>query len=339
MRSSLSSLATAALAATGAAFALVVPAADSSLTAVQRDATAAGFLSATFLGDVPHVYLHYSRADAPVTFSAVSGSKGELVPTLGTGGARDPYIFRNQINGKYYILATDLDIGKTNWSDAQSHGSRSIHVWESDDGVNWSTERLVQLMDEAAGYVWAPSATWDAAANAYAVFWASQTYASSDPDHTGEAYGPFVYYSYSNDLINFSSPQWWESANFGGKVIDQEVADLGNGNMVRWYSDVSGGTGVVMDKTTEGLFGTWERVGKPVDVVWEGPAIQRDIVNPAKFYLWEDNYGGPGYSCFQTENLYTIPYADCDPALTPTGMRHGAVVQIPADVLAGLEAA
>lgn len=101
MRPSFTSLVTAAIAVAGTALAL--PASDSILTAVQRAAdadTAAGFLSATFLGDVPHVFLHYSRADAPVTFSAVSGSKGELVPTLGTGGARDPYIFRNQVNGK-----------------------------------------------------------------------------------------------------------------------------------------------------------------------------------------------------------------------------------------------
>lgn len=101
MRPSFSSLVTAAIAVAGTTLAL--PASNSTLTAVQRAADAdipAGFLSATFLGDVPHVFLHYSRADAPVTFSAVSGSKGELVPTLGTGGARDPYIFRNQVNGK-----------------------------------------------------------------------------------------------------------------------------------------------------------------------------------------------------------------------------------------------
>ncbi|ETS64063.1 hypothetical protein PaG_02400 [Moesziomyces aphidis] len=340
MRSFPSVLSAVILAISGARLVQGLPAPETSATALQERADgAAGFLSATFLGDVPHVFLHYSKADAPVTFSAVSGSKGELIPTLGTGGARDPYIFQNQVNGKFYILATDLDIGKTNWGDAQSHGSRSIHVWESSDGVNWSTERLVELMGPTAGYVWAPSATWDPAANAYAVFWSSQTYAGSDADHTGAAEGPFVYYSHTTDLINFTTPQRWESANFGNKVIDQEVADLGNGNLVRWYSDVSGGTGVVMDKTSEGLFGTWERIGKPVDVVWEGPAIQRDIVNPSKFYLWEDNYGGPGYSCFQTTDLYTIPYAACDPALSPSGMRHGAVVQVDQSVLSGLESA
>lgn len=102
------SLATLAIAAGSTASALALPAATSASTKLQQvtDGVAAGFLSATFLGDVPHVFLHYSTADAPVTFSAVPGSKGELIPTLGTGGARDPYIFRNQVNGKVSLRST-----------------------------------------------------------------------------------------------------------------------------------------------------------------------------------------------------------------------------------------
>lgn len=98
MRPSISFITTAAVAVAGTAYALAVPVADpKGLAARQSDA--AGFLSATFLGDVPHVFLHYSNAANPVTFTAVQGSQGELVPTLGTGGARDPYIFHNQVDG------------------------------------------------------------------------------------------------------------------------------------------------------------------------------------------------------------------------------------------------
>jgi len=97
MRSSIKYVSTAALAAAGLSCALALPAIEKGLSSAV--VPAAGFLSATFLGDVPHVFLHYSQASAPVTFSAVSGSKGVLIPTLGTGGARDPYIFQNQVNG------------------------------------------------------------------------------------------------------------------------------------------------------------------------------------------------------------------------------------------------
>jgi hypothetical protein len=52
------------------------------------------------------------------------------------------------------VLATDLDIGKTNWGAAQANGSRSIYVWKSSaDGVSWSRESLVELMPPTAGYV------------------------------------------------------------------------------------------------------------------------------------------------------------------------------------------
>ena len=55
---------------------------------------------------------------------------------------------------QYIVLATDLDISKTNWGAAQSTGSRSIFVWDSSaDGSTWSRERLVELMPPTAGYV------------------------------------------------------------------------------------------------------------------------------------------------------------------------------------------
>lgn len=100
VRPSISYLTTAVLASAGLACAVSLRPLEAQQGSLVEPAAAAGYLSATFLGDVPHVFLHYSQASAPVTFTAVSGSKGELIPTLGTGGARDPYIFQNQVNGK-----------------------------------------------------------------------------------------------------------------------------------------------------------------------------------------------------------------------------------------------
>lgn len=139
---------------------------------------AAGYLFAEFKGDVPHVFFLTAPASNSSTFQALNGGQATLIPTTGTGGARDPYIFRAEDKSKvrrcnfllqipmqevkrltrhchqYIVLATDLDIGKTNWGAAQSTGSRSIYVWESSaDGVSWSKERLVDLMPPTAGYV------------------------------------------------------------------------------------------------------------------------------------------------------------------------------------------
>ena len=56
--------------------------------------------------------------------------------------------------GQLYVLATDLKIASTDWGTAQQFGSRKLHIWESEDGVNWSSDRLTDnLMPETAGYV------------------------------------------------------------------------------------------------------------------------------------------------------------------------------------------
>jgi hypothetical protein len=61
---------------------------------------AAGYLAAAFKGDVPHVFFLTATADKPSTFQALNGGKATLIPTSGTGGARDPYIFRAQDKSK-----------------------------------------------------------------------------------------------------------------------------------------------------------------------------------------------------------------------------------------------
>lgn len=61
---------------------------------------AAGFLAAAFKGDVPQVFLLTAPSDKPTTFQALNGGAATLIPTTGTGGARDPYIFRAQDKSK-----------------------------------------------------------------------------------------------------------------------------------------------------------------------------------------------------------------------------------------------
>lgn len=93
----------------------------------------------------PSVYAHLSNGNNPLSYSALNKDQPIAVPTLGTKGARDPYIIAAPDKSKYWILATDLKISTTNWDAATRTGSRSIFVWESTDLVNWGKERLVQV--------------------------------------------------------------------------------------------------------------------------------------------------------------------------------------------------
>lgn len=308
--------------------------------ATKRQDAAAGYLAVTFLGTVPSVYFQSAPKNTPSTFTTLNGGNPVLTPTQGTKGARDPFILRSNSGDKYYILATDLDISKTDWGTAQAKGSRSIFVWESSDGVNWSSDSLVELMPATAGYVWAPSAIWDADKGQYAVFWSSRIYSEDDPDHTGSFTGPFIFYSHTSDFKTYSTPQRWIT-NTDAPTIDQEIqviGDAGSNSYARYLKSESDGNKVFLERSDSGLFGTWTRIGLPIDAVREGPASYRSIENPDRYYLWEDNYSGNGsYECYYTDD-FTVPYAACDPALTPAGMRHGAVIQVSQGTLDALDA-
>lgn len=182
--------------------------------------------------------------------------------------------------------------------------------------------------------MWAPSAIWDVDRQEYAVFWSSRVYAESDPAHKGRAEGPFIYYSHTSDFKTFSTPARW-NRNENATVIDQEIQHIGGRSYIRYLSDVETVRRVVLDRSDDGLFGTWKRIGVPINKIREGPVSYQDILRPQRYYLWEDDYGGPGYECYYTED-FKVPYTPCQPGLTPSGMRHGAVVPISDSTYAAL---
>lgn len=85
----------------------------------RADSSLTGYLGAFFLGDEPDVYFYLSQNNSAISFSALNGGKPILVPTVGTGGVRDPAIVTgggSEAGQKWYIVGTDLDISKVrNW--------------------------------------------------------------------------------------------------------------------------------------------------------------------------------------------------------------------------------
>ncbi len=126
------------------------------------------------------IFAHLSNGNNPLSYTALNGDNAILVPSVGTGGVRDPYLVSRPDNSKHWIIATDLDIDSTNWDAATRRGSRGIIVWESTDLVNWTGERLVQVMPSTAGMVWAPEAIWDYEQQQFLVVWSSRLYSSLD---------------------------------------------------------------------------------------------------------------------------------------------------------------
>jgi hypothetical protein len=169
----------AAILAACTAYAFPSTSIDSTEIAYRADSSLVGYLGVFFLGDAPNIYFYLSNGNNPISLKALNKGNPILTPTLGTKGVRDPSIVNG--NGteegkKWYIIGTDLDIAKvrfsalldfpfltsdqTTWDASQRKGSQSIHIWESTDLINWGTERLVKVEDDA-GMVWAPDAIWD----------------------------------------------------------------------------------------------------------------------------------------------------------------------------------
>lgn len=88
-------------------------------TFVRRaDPSLAGYLGVFFLGADPYVYFYLSNGNDPLSFRPLNQGSPVLRPTMGTGGVRDPTIIPgggDEAGKKWYIIGTDLDIGKVGW--------------------------------------------------------------------------------------------------------------------------------------------------------------------------------------------------------------------------------
>lgn len=66
------------------------------------------------------IFAHLSNGNNPISYAALNKDAAILVPTVGTGGVRDPYLASAPDDSKFWIIATDLDIDAIggNWDTA-----------------------------------------------------------------------------------------------------------------------------------------------------------------------------------------------------------------------------
>lgn len=311
--------------------------------AKRADSSLTGYLGAFFLGDEPDVYFYLSQDNSAISFSALNGGKPILVPTVGTGGVRDPAIVSgggNEAGQKWYIVGTDLDISKTTWDASERNGSRGILVWESTDLINWTDERLVTVEDETAGMVWAPEAIWDASKGQYLTYWASKFYDTSDTSHSGSASNIKIRYAYTSDFKSFSTPETYIDYA-PTDIIDLTILPYPNSTdtFLRFLKDETL-KNVFVEYSTTGLFGTWTRPGGSDAYIrsqTEGPAAYWDNTVAGEAHLLVDYYGGSGYQPLEsTSPDSNSNWSNSSTANFPTGLRHGSVLPINATFMSAL---
>jgi hypothetical protein len=315
----------------------------SSLAVTRRaDPSLTSYLGAFFLGDKPSVYFYQSNGNNGLSFRALNKGQPVINPTKGTQGVRDPSLIAGggaESGQKWYIIGTDLHIGKTNWDAAQRTGSRGIFVWESTDLVNWGQERLVQVEDATAGMVWAPDAIWDAERGEYLVHWASKFYGASDPQHKGSPSATRIRYAYTKDFKTFSKPQDYINHS-PTNIIDLNILPIADKSYVRFMKDETAKT-VFTEVSTTGLFGTWTRPAGANAIIAsgvEGPAAYWDNQVNGKAYLLLDFYGSDGYRPYESTDVRSGKWTASNRASFPKNLRHGSVLPVNATIAAALSA-
>jgi hypothetical protein len=308
------------------------------------DSALSGYLGAFFLGADPYVYFYLSAGNDPTSFKALNKGFPVVRPTKGTGGVRDPAIVQGggaEAGRKWYIVGTDLNIGRTTWDASQRTGSRGIYVWESSDLVNWGGERLVTVEDATAGMVWAPEGIWDPNAGKYMVYWASKFYSASDAKHSGSPSNTQIRYAHTTDFKTFTAPRTYIDMK-PTDIIDLDILPLdNNGTHLRFMKDETKKT-VFVEVSTTGLFGAWSRPGgssAKIQSNVEGPAAFMDNTVPGKVHLLLDFYGGDGYRPYESSNPGSNSgWTASSWTGFPANLRHGSVLPINQTMYSALSA-
>jgi beta-xylosidase len=283
-----------------------------------------GYMFAYFNGsnrsDAEQIYFASSK-DA-LHWKELNNNDPVLTSKLGDKGVRDPFILRSPEGDKFYLIATDLRIANTgDWGAAQTAGSKSIAVWESDDLVNWSDMRLVKIARDDAGCTWAPEAIYDDKTGEYIIYWASRV---GEDNYAKQR----IYITKTRDFYTFTKPEVYIDRSLD--VIDATMIKY-NGVYYRFSKDEVN-KNILIDTCDQLLgkaFTTLPSTSVGAEQGVEGPAIFK-FNGENKWCLLVDNYGGGGYYPLVSDNIASGVFKKLSSSeyKLPSGPRHGTVMPI-----------
>lgn len=171
-----------------------------------EDGDFTGYLYASFVEPEVSAYrqqVYFASSNDGVHWDDLNRNKPVLESTLGTKATRDHYILRTPEGDRFYLIATDLDCTSGRWGEFSSNGSKYLMIWESDDLVNWSKQRMVRIADDMTGCAWAPETIYDEVTGEYIVYWSGQDLHPGSDSYNKKV----VYVSRTRDFYSFSEQQ------------------------------------------------------------------------------------------------------------------------------------
>ncbi|MCD8120042.1 MAG: glycoside hydrolase family 43 protein [Lachnospiraceae bacterium] len=285
------------------------------------------------LGNGESQNIFMATSEDGLFWTALNENEMILEATEGTGGVRDPFLLRSADGDHFYLIGTDLDASGGDWSAYGSSGSLYICVWESDDLVNWTEERLALLGPDGTGCMWAPEATYDASTGEYVVYWSA--------GYVGQ--GKQIWYAKTRDFYTFTEPQIYKSLEGSDTFIDTTMIEY-DGTYYRFTKNETDLT--ILLETSDSVLGEFSLVKEVIadETGVEGPSIYQ-IFGEERWVLYMDGYAydnsGVGYFPLIADSLDdlnsgTFRRLEADEYELPDGAKHGSFVTITEDEYAAL---
>lgn len=283
--------------------------------------------------DGEQVYLGVSKDG--FHWEKVNDGKPVLWSYLGEKGVRDCTIIRCNADGKYRILATDLSLAYNfknkyhyDWPTVSRNGSKCLSMWESEDLLNWSEQRLLPLGSDDFGCLWAPDMLYDPKHGDYVIHWSSS--------HASNGFGNMgIYFCRTKDFKTFSAPKLLYQKKDAG-VIDSAIYEE-NGKYYMFLKSDNDPERIIL-LCADNVEGPYERIpafDRSMETIeaglYEGPTAVR--LEDGRWCLFLDYYGvpgvGQGYVPFVTDDLAGGHFVRADEQFEfPYGYKHGTVIPI-----------
>ncbi len=274
--------------------------------------------------------IYFSVSKDGQSWRTLNNKQPILTSTMGEKGVRDPHIIRSPEGDKFFLIATDLSIfnrgyDPNRWGTCQRNGSRSIMIWESNDLVHWSNQRMAQIAPPNAGCAWAPESVYDSEKDAYMVFWASKT---SDDNYTTQR----IYRCYTKDFKHFTDAELYID---DGNVSNIDTSFIKhNGTYYRFTKNETNSSVTMM--RGDSLSGGFSDVpsytinGEQGNMVtgYEGPTVYK-LNGQDKWCLLLDFYSqSGGYKPFMTDDISKGIFTSAQDFDFDMKYRHGTVIPI-----------
>ncbi len=274
-------------------------------------------------------HIHMAVSEDGFFWTALNNNEAILKAELGTKGVRDSYLIRSPEGDHFYLIGTDLDANGGDWGAYGNKGSKYIRVWESDDLVNWSDERLIEIAPNGAGCMWAPEATYDETTGEYVVYWATGIVGGN---------GKKIYYAKTRDFFTFTEAKIYKDVDPGITYIDTTMTKY-DGVYYRFTKNENELS--ILLETSDSVLGDFSLVKTKIagETGVEGPAIYK-INGQEKWCMYMDGYAGNnsgvGYFPLIADSLEDLKNANfrrlnANEYKMPDGAKHGSFIPVTAE--------